>query len=236
MAMTAPSVCILLLTYDRLTYAEKTLRSALDNIQYSGKLSVHIADDGSSQEYREHLHALAGGYEKVAGVGMTNSERGGYGKNYNLALQQVHGHSDIILPLEDDWELVQPLDLDRLVQVLADEDIGCIRMGYIGYTQELRGKFVWVAGMHFLLFDPDSPEPHVWSGHPRLETKEWQRSQGPWDEDALDPGSTEFAVAQRQKSRQGVVWPLDLIHPRGDLFEHFGSCQARMDQKEAVST
>lgn len=232
-----PNVCVLLLTYDRLEYAKRTLRSALDNIHYSGKLSVHIADDGSSQEYRDVLYAIADEYDHVQGVTITNAERGGYGKNYNMATQVVHAFADIVLPLEDDWELTRPLDLDPLVLALADSRIGCIRMGYIGYTQELRGKFVYCADipMQFLLLDAESTEPHVWSGHPRLETREWQRGVGLWVEDAPNPGATEFAVVHRPQARQGVVWPVDLIYARGDLFAHIGTVQARTDQRKEAA-
>ena len=224
-----PNICVLLLTYNRLEYAQKTLSKARENLRYSGNILWHIADDGSPEEYRA---ALIGTNE----VTVSNSQRGGYGPNYNLALQVVHSYADIILPLEDDWELTRELDLDTLVEALQEGKFGCIRMGYIGYTQELRGKFLSAAGQQFLLLDPESPEPHVWAGHPRLETRDWERYVGPWPENPdLDPGTTEFLVAQRKEARQGVVWPIDLIHPRGDLWAHIGTQQARTDQREAIN-
>ena len=128
---------------------------------------------------------------------------------------------------------MQPLKLDPLVAALQEEQFGCIRMGYVGWTQELRSKFTSIAGQHFLSFDPSSEEPHVWAGHPRLETREWQRFVGPWPE-GYDPGTTEMLVAQRPEARQGVVWPIDLIHPYGNLFVHIGTHQAREDQKEVA--
>lgn len=232
--MNWPNLCILLLTYDRLEYAKRTLYAALENLHYSGNISLHIADDGSPSGYIEELLKI----DPDATV--SNSERGGYGKNYNLALQIVHSKADIILTLEDDWELVRPLYLDDMVQALKEGEeslqFGCIRMGYIGWTQELRGTFVEASKQHFLLLDKDSPEPHVWAGHPRLETKDWQRYVGPWPEGAeIDPGTTEFIVAQRPESRRGVVWPMDLIKPSGDLWSHIGTVQARSDQKAAIA-
>src|SRR3990167_3971655 len=106
-----PDLCVLLLTYDRLVYAQKTLLKARENLKYSGNILWHIADDGSPEEYRA---ALIGTNE----VTVSNSQRGGYGPNYNLALQVVHSYADIILPLEDDWELTRELDLDTLVEAL----------------------------------------------------------------------------------------------------------------------
>src|SRR5580765_205440 len=111
-------IAICLLTYARTEYAVRTLRSTLDNVRYSGQISVHIADDGSKPEHRSELYYLAGGYKSVQGVSVSNSERGGYGRNYNLATQAIHGACDYALMLEDDWVLLRPLELDVLVLAL----------------------------------------------------------------------------------------------------------------------
>lgn len=220
------SVILLLLTYARTTYALKTLRSTLDNIRYSGRLSVHIADDGSSDDHRATLHRMAGGYPNVAGISVSNSNRSGYGANFNLASQTVHLHTDTVLVCEDDWELLRELDLDALVRVLALEPrINCIRLGYLSFTQQLRGEVIDVDGSKFLLFASDSPEPHVFAGHPRLERVSYQRAVGPWTE-GLEPGMTEFAVCHRPEARVGVVWPMDLVAPRGNMFVHIGGLRS----------
>lgn len=229
--MNWPSVCVVLLTHapggenPRALYAQRTLRSTLDLLRYSGPLHVHIADDGSSPEHRAHMLELAGGYPHVVTVGITNSEGRGYGASYNLATQAIHCGHEILMPLEDDWELRRELDLDPLVQALLEGPVGCIRLGYIGYTQELRGWFTGIAGATYLVLDPDSPEPHVFAGHPRLETRAFERSVGPWPE-GMAAGATEFVVAARSEARTGVAWPADLVHPRGDLFAHIGSVKA----------
>lgn len=224
-----PTVAIVLLTYepggdDPRRTAETTLRNALSWIRYSGPLDVHIADDGSEEAHRAHLAEIAGGYEHVQNVGVTNAERGGYGKSYNLAMQAVHAGAEIILPLEDDWELLRPLDLNPLVETLVDPTLGidCLRLGYIGWTQEVRGELLHTPADTVFLFDPESSEPHVFAGHPRLETRDFERAIGPWTE-GLPAGATEFDVSQRPEARVGVGFPLDLIHPRGDLFAHIGA-------------
>ncbi len=214
-------IIIMLLTFDRLDYAKKTLASAAKNLQVSESIWMHLADDGSSQEYRDELldlaHSLWGD-----NVSITNSDRGGYGASYNAATQIVHSISDLVLPLEDDWELIRPLNLDPIAKVLRDEIFGCVRMGYIGYTQELRSKFVWAEDYHWLALDPDSAEPHVFSGGPRLETVAWERTVGLWPEGEA-AGVTEFEVAQRRVAREGVAWPIELIGVRGDAFVHIGT-------------
>lgn len=227
-------LAIVLLTYasslssPRHEYAMRTMDALRLNIKYSGNIHWHIADDGSP---KEHILAL-----RSSSATVTCSDRRGYGANYNLATQALHSYCEYFLMVEDHWELTKELNLDPLVEAL-DAGINCIRLGYLGWTQELRGKIAAFANQTFLAFDPESPEPHVWSGHPRLETREFQRSVGPWPE-GLDPGSTEFEVSKRPAARIGVVWPLDLgiragqIH--GTLFEHIGAVQARTDQVEVT--
>ncbi len=215
-------VCIMLLTYNRYEYAELTLRSALENIKYEGPLSVHIADDGSPDGYVAELMEIAKGMG-IEQVTSTNSNHRGYGANYNCATQVVHSFADVVLPLEDDWQLLRELDLDKYVPVLGQ--FGCIRMGYLGFTQALHGRFLNVAGATWILMWPNSYEPHVWAGHPRLETVAWERAVGPWPE-VLEAGPTEFAVAHKEAARTGVVWPMSYIKPEGDLWAHIGTVHA----------
>lgn len=226
--MNWPTLGVMLLTYDRLDYAQRTVAAMIANCCYSGEVVWHVADDGSPEGYREQLLEML-----PEGSTVSNSEQRGYGASFNLASQVLHAKAQVILPLEDDWELLRPFRFDGFVQALLEGPVNCIRMGYIGYTQELRGQFDWIADQHFLTLDPESEEPHVWAGHPRLETVGRQRSIGEWPE-GMNAGSTEFVVAQRKESRQGVAWPVGAILAHGDLFAHIGTIQARQDQKEGA--
>lgn len=196
------------------------------NILFSdGPINIHIADDGSPDDYRERLVELAQSLT-TGQVTCTNSERGGYGKNYNLAAQVTHISSDYILVIEDDWRLLKILDIDYLINVMEQEKrFGCIRLGYLGHTQPLLGEVIPVLDNQWLLLSSDSPEPHVFAGHPRLETRDFQRSVGEWPEGLL-PGQTEFAVCHIPNARKGVVWPMDLIHTHGDMYAHIGTVRS----------
>jgi hypothetical protein len=224
-----PDIGVMLFTYKRFVTAERTLRSVLGNLRYSGGLRVHIADDGSPPledggDHAETLRQIAGGFASVISATASNSGQHGYGASYNLATQVVHLDCPILLPLEDDWELRSALDIDALVETLLDPAYGieCIRMGYIGYTQQLRGEFVPTPAGQMLRFDPSSPEPHVLAGHPRLETREFERRVGPWPE-MLPAGQTEFVVCHRSEARRGVAWPLDVLRPSEHRFAHIGA-------------
>ena len=218
---------MILLTYDRLAIAKRCLLSVAKNLKASEEFWLHIADDGSSQEYRDELAEMAREFYG-SNVTLTNSQRAGYGGNYNAATQVVHRIADLMLPLEDDWELVRELDLDPVAKVLRDGTFGCVRLAYIGMTQTLRGSFVLNGEYHWLALDPDSEERHVWAGGPRLETVEWERAVGPWPEH-MEQGQTEFEVAGWPAARYGVAWPVDLIYPRGDAWVHIGTHKASVE-------
>ena len=119
----------------------------------------------------------------------------------------------------EEWQL----NNDPLVDVLQSEArIGCIRIGYLGYTRELKAEFIDRRGASYLLLDPYSESEYVFSGHPRLETVAWARKVGLWPEH-LRAGETELAICSRMEARTGVAWPADLIPPRGGLFVHSDS-------------
>lgn len=217
-------LAILLLTYNRLEYAKITIQSTLENLKTSEPVHVHVADDGSGNGY---IDEILSNIHKDVGVSTSDSGRMGYGANFNLAIKTLHMMPDLkyVLPLEDDWKLARELDIDPMLRALDDGIFGCIRMGYVGYTQKLVASFVPHGNYHWLAFDETSPEPHVFAGHPRIETPAWELSVGPWPE-GLDPGFTEFQVTHMPNARKQVGWPIDLIKPSGDAFVHIGTIRS----------
>lgn len=229
-----PTVAVMLFTYDRLETAKLTISALASHLLYEGDLHLHIADDGSPPVdealYAEALMSFAQAEldgDWPSSISFTNSQRSGYGGSYNVATQVVHSIADYLLPLEDDWELSRDFDLTPLVlDLIEDERAECIRLGYLGYTQAIRGEIIDLPHTgKALLLDPESPERHVFAGHPRLETRRFERAIGPWPE-GLQAGKTEFEIAGREAARQGVIWPLDLGIPgsqrHDSLFRHIG--------------
>lgn len=210
---------------EREQYAVATLKS-LGRLSYGGELRLYIADDGSGREYQQMLVDLAEvlGWQSVT---VTDSGHIGYGANYNLVMREAHQWADYIMPIEDDWELTRDLELGCLEAPLRDGVFDSIRLGYIGYTQPLYAEFVYYQDKHWLRLLEASHEPHVFSGHPRLETVAYQKRVGPWPE-GLTPGETEWAVATTMaEARKGIGYPLWLA---GDVsngvFAHIGTIKA----------
>lgn len=227
--MKPTSLCICLLTYLRTDYARMTINGILNNLIIPNGLDVrfHIADDGSQDGHVKYLVEFIRERLPGAEISVTNADRGGYGRNVNLA-SQVTNEYEFILMLEDDWELVRPLFLDDILSDMQSEPrIQSVRLGYLSHTQALRGEVITVGKHHrkYLLLDGDSPEPHVFAGHPRIETVAYQRAVGEWPEN-MEPGDTEFAVAHIAAARYGIVWPMDLVKPSGDLFCHIGTVRS----------
>lgn len=224
-------IALSFLTFNRPDYAPRVLESLGRHLRASEPLWCHIADDGSSQSYRDDLLSLA---HHIWGdhVSISNSERAGYGASFNLATQYTHAAADVIMPIEDDWLLVKALNLDPLAAAVRTNALTqCIRLGYLGFTQPLHGTLVCAneaadGSNVYLALNPDSPERHVLAGHPRIESVEWERAVGPWPE-GLDPNQTEWAVCGLPAARTGVAWPLWLQTSGGDYFAHIGAERAR---------
>ncbi len=220
-------IAIVMFTHDkppeRVEYAKQTFDS-LSQLRSTEEQWFHLADDGSDQAFRDEMMSLARGVYG-ANTSVTNSEGHGYGASYNRATQSTHSRADILLPLEDDWEVSREFDLDPFIKILRDGHFNCIRMGYLGYTNTLRGTFRYYERRHFLELDPDSPEKHVFAGGPRLETREFERELGEWPE-GIGAGATELDVIGRKAARRGIAWPITDIKPHGDLFLHIGTNKA----------
>ena len=213
---------------EREEYVLRTLDRLAENLIAPEPVWLHVADDGSRPDFRQRVEERA---RTLYGenVSLSNSVGRGYGASHNVATQTTHALGDVLLPLEDDWELVRPLDIGPMVAVLRSGTFNCIRMGSIGYTQELRGVLEYAEGIHWLRFDPESAERHIFAGGPRLETVTFQRTLGEWPEEC-EAGTTEFIVSGRVESRQGIVWPIDLIRPSENIFAHIGTHKAYVQQ------
>lgn len=227
------AVCFLTYTpsleHPRTKYAHQCLEALLKKLSYQeGNLLYHIADDGSPEEHVASLTRLCEKYDKLPTVSL--SQRMGYGGNMNAATQIIHQIADMVLQVEEDWELVRPFDLSNLARAMEESnEINCVRLGYLGWTNPLRGQVIQSASQSFLLFDPDCEEVHVFAGHPRLEKVSFERSIGEWPE-GIKAGWTEMEICKRQESRIGVTWPLDAeVNASQDycrLFAHVGDVQS----------
>ena len=185
--MSDPVVCILLTTYLRTDYAIKTIQALKQNLQWP-QLRWVISDDGSPVE---HVLALQAEIGPNYNLDIFNSERKGVGYGMNACLQTIFDTTDLVMIMEDDWVLNNPLDLQPYVNLLMNhQEYGMIRMGYIspGFTAVLiseEGKLFWRLEQNGVQYR--------YSGHPSLRHKRFHEQYGYYDE-GLTPGWTELSM------------------------------------------
>jgi len=219
------TLSISLFTWNRLDYAKRTITALGENLRVDEDVHFHIADDGSPPGYVEELRGVASRFWD--NITSSNTRRRGYGASFNASTLFTHERSDVILNLEDDWELCREFNPAPILAVLRSGLFGCVRVNYIGWTNDLLCRFVISPdGLKWLELLPDSPETHVFSGGPRFAHCDWERRVGLWPE-GLPAGVTELEVAGRPEARRGVAWPVDLVKPSGDLFQHIGTIMVK---------
>ncbi len=191
-------------------YAVRTIQAVSRHLHYPN-WSWYISDDGSQSE---HLAAITEAIQHterpVIGV---HTERISYGAGCNRALGMAFQQGDLVLMLEDDWELLHDFDLWKYAALLMERpDIGMIRMGYInaglsGTTFGHNGSLYWA------LDDSQSRNYSVFAfaGHPALIHHRFFDHVGTYPE-KLQPGDTELAMCWEVASRYGpkIVWPCEL--------------------------
>ncbi len=218
-----PDVIINLITYNRLTDAIRTIRSAKEHLIWPN-VGWHIADDGSPEGYVDQLiEEIGPGYE----VTVTNAqpervETVGHqqvGKNMNLGAEQAFGRADFVLWLEDDWELREDLNLEPMVNLLQERpEIGMVRLGYL--HADLEAEIIGAASKLWWLFKR-AGHHYTFAGHPSLRHRRFYDSYGSYDE-GLGIGATEDTFCSRFENKvegPGIVWPAWL----GEriFFDHF---------------
>lgn len=216
----AEPIVIILQTWERTDCAVRTIRAARRNLVYPD-LRWYVADDGSRSE---HVDTVLSELETSNLIGW-HSERRGYGANMNVAVQAAHDVSALILALEDDWELRQPLDLYAYAALLMETaEVGMVRLGVLNL--DMRGRSWAHGGQVYWKLDR---EPHlegtpVFTGHPSLRHRRYREVYGGYPE-GLSPGDTELAYAYQfrwaPQDAPGIVWPAD--YPAAGYFGHIGS-------------
>jgi glycosyl transferase family 2 len=190
-----PPVYILLTTYKRTETALRTIRNIKEKLIYPN-YGWYVNDDGSDQD---HVNAIM---EEI-GVDyhryFHNSNRQGVGRGMNTCLMDLWAKGvELFIAMEDDWELIQPLDLTPYVKLLMDhEEYGMVRFGYMAanlllYTISEEGKILYRV-------EPNE-ETYRFTGHPSLRHKRFHEHYGYYDE-GLTPGMTELSMAGKTNAK-----------------------------------
>lgn len=190
--MTHPPVAVLIVTYQRVDVLRRTIGGLLQSLTYAGPLRYVIADDGSTDGTHEMIDTL-----RSAGLDATLviSNRAGLGANTNAGLRAAFALTDLVLQLQDDMLLLQPLDLTAHVdRLLAHPQDGFIRLWGVGghrYTATLDGAYWRV--------DWASDELYIPSDRPHLKTRRFVEAAGYYPE-GLPTAQTEETFCHQAKN------------------------------------
>lgn len=218
--MTEPIV-IILQTFERTDVALRTIDAALKHLRYGGDLLWYVADDSRNAEHGE---AIRDALHSTNLIGAHHLPGVTYGENSNAAIRAAEQVSDLLLFLEDDWELRETLDLYPYAALLMESpEIGMVRLGNLNL--DIRGR-TWAH--NGLLYWKLDREPHiegtpVFTGHPSLRHRRYREAYGEYPV-GLTPGDTELAYAYQFRlgspDAPGIVWPAD--YPPMGYFGHIG--------------
>lgn len=203
--MTDPAICVLLTTYKRTEYAVRTIEAVKKNLQWP-QVWWYISDDGSPPE---HTHLLQQAIGSSYNIRVFNSNRQGVGYGMNMCLSDIFASTDLVLVLEDDWELVSPLDLRPYVNLLMNQaTYGMVRFGYLsagltGTTVSEEGRLFWKL--------TSSNDQYRFTGHPGLRHKRFHEIYGYYDE-GLAPGNTELSMCGKVNAKidgPAILYPAE---------------------------
>jgi len=214
---TYSTVVIVLVTFRRPNVAMTTIRGLKDNLEYpADKIGWHIADDGSGIDY---INKLANEIGPNYQISVSDAARGGVGKSMNLGIEAALLRSDLWLHMEDDWNLVQKLDISSSVRLLVENDkVGMVRLNYlstdvVGKVEGMSDELWWVLNRKCYHY--------TFSGGPSLRHRRFYEAYGAYEE-GLGPGETEdnYCWKFNMSSGPAVVWPA--WYPHRGYFRDIG--------------
>jgi len=213
-----PRMAACLLTYQRTDYAVRTVNSVCDRLKYPN-LAWYVADDGSDPPH--FFSILAALEQKDATVFGSHSEKLGPGPSWNRAVQQSLEYCDLVLWLEDDWELTQDLDITRYVKLLLDKpEVGMIRMGYLAVGLDLHS--VGHDGVHYLRVQKSTQ--YAYSGNPSIRHRRYFEAYEGYPS-GKNPGDCEIwhdAKMREKKDGPEIWWPVNLPNGGWSVWGHIG--------------
>lgn len=203
---------VLVITYNRI----KILRETMSRLsQYlNGSWEFVIADDGSTDGTQEMIKS---DYPDAA---LVQSFRARLGGNTNAGLKVAFSVSDVVLQVQDDYYLMNPLDVRSHIEELqSNEDIGWIRLGNVANHNlhaAMHGDYWHVAW--------DSPGLYVSSDQPHIKHKRFHDAYG-WYPEGLPVTSTEntwCAAVKNAGMQRGSPRVAVPVHTERGLWWHAG--------------
>ncbi len=198
-------------------YAQRTLQALLTNLRAPEPIKLHVADDGSNDQwYISTLCEIASSIWNTESS-TTNSGRRGIGASLNKALSRIDGPW---LYITDDWLLTATLDLSVPCRLLADQQYDLVRIG--PPHPNLRCFTRFCEGLGWWLDIDASWGGFAFATRPFLAGKDFYRLCGPF----LEGGNAyvveqDYAVRVAELKRAHIAY-YDASFNRGGPWQHIG--------------
>lgn len=158
-----PEISVIIPTYNRPKILLETIVRLHNFLRYSGVITYHVGIDG---EHDRAAYMLVNTVPEIhEHTRLYYGPNKGLGANLNALLEATA--SDFLFQLDDDHHLLEPLNLDRHVrQLIENDNAGWIRLMGIGghtYQATLHGTYWyidWNSHGDYALYIP-SMRPHL---------------------------------------------------------------------------
>lgn len=192
-------ITVIIPTYNRPKVLMRTISYIRSNLIFDGVVHIAVGNDGDDLPYSNYDAVIREGPKR------------GLGANLNFLMDLVE--TEVVLQMDDDHWLVEPLDINRYVNDLFNPElnIGWVRlfMGEPEDTYNLKSYYKFQAANYgpYWYISPDSPDLYIASNRPHIKkTIFHQRFYGLYRED-LTLGKTEENFCHLYKSkRKSLVW------------------------------
>ena len=203
-----PPISVLIPTYNRPFILKRVIDSLKTNLRYSGKITYYIGIDGDLSTGK----MLAGHSGIVAIPGPNN----GLGANINRLINSTP--DDLLFQLDDDHQLLTPIELDRHVrQFEIDPQAGWIRLmgvAYHDYIAKLKSDYWYIYW--------ESPELYITSNRPHLKHRRFHKHYGLYPE-GVKLGESEIGFCEQCKEKAKEDGRIKVLVPVNDTeWDHIG--------------
>ena len=203
-----PPLSILIPTYNRPFVLKQVIESLETNLRYSGKITYYIGIDGDLSTGK-----MMAGYSDIVAIPGPNN---GLGANLNRLINSTS--DDLLFQLDDDHQLLTPIELDKHVrQFEIDPQAGWVRLMGVAYHDciaKLKGDYWYIYW--------ESPELYITSNRPHLKHRRFHDHYGLYPE-GTKLGESEEGFCKQCKEKAKEDGRIRVLVPVNDVrWDHIG--------------
>lgn len=190
---------IIITTYDsgdgrRIKLLEETIWALILKLRY-GNVHFIVTDDSVPDVHNLNRYIIESIFiAEDKSYQMINTNRSGVGFAKNNALKIAFETSPLVLLMEDDWLLKEPLDMHPYMQLLSERsEFSTVRFGFLGGT--MNASLIEYNDRTYWKLERGSGV-YIYSGQVSLRHRRFYSTVG-WHNEELPPGEEELDMCKR---------------------------------------